>query len=130
MYISYGRINKPQLSQKPGWFYLEADPQIGEYYKWLYSRAFKVWYPSMNGCHITFIAGEKDDRIVSFDELMSYYSKDIEFKYSNQVYTNTQAFWVAVESEELNEIRKSLGLRPRLTMHLTLGNIKNKLKGL
>ena len=125
MFQSWGQIAEPEPGQKPGWFHLRADEAIADYYQWLYSRAFKKWSPCMNGCHVTFIAGEKDDRIVSVDEMKPFMDKDILFTYSPVIYTNGAAFWLPALSYELDVIRIKLDLRPRLLYHITLGNVKN-----
>lgn len=126
MLNSYGQIAKPTQGQKQGWFYIELDKDFANYYKWFYSRSFKTWYPPMNGCHITFIAGEKDDRIVQYNEIIPYLNKDINFQYENEIYTNGRAFWIPCASIEIDNIRKTLGLNPKPWLHITLGNVKNQ----
>lgn len=128
MFQSYGRIMKPSFEQKEGWFVLKADDSIGDYYNWFYRRAFKDWDSCMNGCHITFVAGEKDDRIVNKEELSIFYDKDINFYYDSTIYTNGRAFWLPVISKDLEDIRLFLGLKPKILYHITLGNNKNDLK--
>lgn len=125
MFLSWGRIAAPVTGQKTGWYFLGLDTDFSAYYKWLYSRAFRGWSLPMNGCHITFIAGEKDDRIISHSEIVPYLDQDIKFWYSNQVYTNGRAFWLPVFSFDLDCIRQDLGLTPRISYHITLGNTKN-----
>ena len=127
MFSSYGPIAKPSDDQKDGWYYVKADDSIGDYYKWFASRGLlQPWQPCMNGCHITFVAGEKDERIVSVAEIQPYVGKDIQFYYTNQIWTNTQAFWLPVLSPQLDEVRVALGLKPRFLYHVTLGNCKNQ----
>lgn len=125
IYTGYGHIVSSSEDQKEGWYYVKVDDTIGEYYKWLYSRSFKVWYPCMNGCHITFISGEKDDRIVRREEMNSYLNLNVSFRYSNVIYTNGRAFWIDSKSDDLDKIREKIGLREREKYHITLGNIKN-----
>ncbi len=124
MFSSSGIILKPSVDEKEGWYLLKADDSIGSYYKWFYSRAFRSWQPCMNGCHVTFIAGEKDERIVRLAEMDKYVGREIRFYYTNQVWTNTAAFWLPVLAPELDEIRIELGLSPRFLYHITLGNRK------
>jgi len=126
IYTGYGHIASSSEDQKEGWYYVKVDDTIGEYYKWLYSRAFKTWYPCMNGCHITFIAGEKDDRIVRREEMNNYFNLNVSFLYSNVIYTNGRAFWIDAKSDDLDRIRETIGLRKREKYHITLGNIKNE----
>ena len=130
MFVSYGPIAKPSPSQKEGWYYVKADDQIGDYYNWFAKRGLqKGWQPCLNGCHVTFIAGEKDDRIISAAEVQPYLGEEIQFYYTNKIWTNTQAFWLPVLSSQLDEIRVALGLKPRFLYHVTLGNIKNRIPG-
>lgn len=129
MFVSYGPIAKPSPSQKEGWYYVKADDNIGAYYNWFAKRGLQQgWNPCMNGCHVTFIAGEKDDRIVSLAEIDKYIGREVSFSYVNQVFSNGQAFWVSALCPELDLIRMELGLKPRMLYHITLGNIKH-LKG-
>lgn len=125
IYEGYGIILPSSVDQKQGWYYVKVDDSISSYYKWFYSKAFKQWYPCMNGCHITFIAGEKDDRIIQLEEMKDYIEKEIHFIYDNTIYTNGRAFWINCTSKDLDEIRNKLGLRKRDNYHITLGNIKN-----
>lgn len=125
MFSSFGEILNPSADEKAGWYMVKADDTIGSYYKWLYSRAFASWNPCMNGCHITFISGEKDDRIVSLAEIGTYVGRKITFFYTNQVWTNGRAFWLSSLCTELDDIRIELGLRPKILYHITLGNTKN-----
>jgi len=124
MFYSFGQIQIPKADEKPGWYSLCADKEIANYYKWFYSKAFKTWNPPMNGCHVTFIAGEKDDRIITLDEIKPFLGKDIVFHYENEIWTNGRAFWLPVVAPELDFIREQLGLKPRMQFHVTLGNIK------
>lgn len=114
----------PKSDEKPGWYSLSLDEEISNYYKWFYSRAFRSWNPPMNGCHLTFIAGEKDDRIIDSSEILPYLNKDFVFYYANQIWTNGRAFWLPAYSPELDLIRVELGLQPRFLYHITLGNLK------
>lgn len=124
MYCTSGQILQKQTSQKEGWFCLEIDNSIGDYYKSLYSKGNRTWYNCLNGCHVTFIAGEREVRLVKECELTNWYNKDITVWYNNIVYTNGRAFWLSCISSELDQIRVSLGLEPRILYHVTLGNIK------
>ncbi len=127
VYSSGGIIRIPDLSQKPGWYYVSVDDQISEYYHWFYSRGLKKWSKSLNGCHMTFIAGERENRIVTQEEILPFLYDQIDFEYENIIYTNGRAFWLNARSPQLNKIREQLNLPPRNNLHITLGNIKNDL---
>lgn len=126
MFPCYGKIVSSGASQKPGWYYLSIDPDIGLYYGKLWSKGNKPWNLPLNGPHITFISGEKDKRIVSIDEMKDYLGLLIEFAYNPIIKTNGRAFWIDVNIPSLNDIRMKLGLGVyyRSSFHLTLGNIK------
>jgi hypothetical protein len=125
LFHSYGKISFVD-GQKPGWFFLRADDEISSYYKWFYSKGLKSWNSPMNGCHVTFLAGEKDDRVVSAEEMKSFIGQDIVFFYTNQVWTNSRAFWLPVLSPDLDQIRVEIGLQPKFLYHMTLGTWKIK----
>lgn len=80
----------------------------------------------MNGCHCTVLAGEKDDRIVTDDEVYQsgMFGRSFDIFYTGQVFTNTRAFWLPALSPGLDEFRASLGLTPKILYHITLGNVK------
>ncbi len=128
LYSSTGLVRGGEEGQKPGWYYLKCDDSLGEYYKWFFSRDLvSVWWPPMNGVHITFISGEKDSRLVQKGEMFPFLGELVEFDYSLPIFTNRRAFWMTVQSKRLDQIRESLGL-PQRVLHLTLGNIKNALR--
>jgi hypothetical protein len=124
MYTSTGILRSAGPSQKEGWFYLECDSEIASYYHWFYNRAGFHWKSCMNGVHITFLAGEKDERIVTLQEMKPFIGMELEFHYDNVVWTNSRAFWLPVLCSDLDRIRLSLGLAPRFLYHVTLGNNK------
>lgn len=124
MISSYARIQGNKEGQRPGWFSLVLDRDFSEYYRWF---TWTKWNLPMNGCHITFIAGNRENRIVSPDELTEYMNKDIWFEFDPIVYTNGETYWIDCYSETLNKIRNELKLGPRRYdgYHITLGNFKN-----
>ena len=127
MYTSTGIVSASGDNQKKGWFFLECDAQLGDYYNWLYDHSGSKkhrWNKGINGVHITFIAGEKDERIIGRNEMKHFMGKELEFSYDNKVWTNTRGFWMPVVCHELDIIRYSLGLVPRFLYHVTLGNVK------
>jgi hypothetical protein len=111
MFSSSGKIKSASSDQKPGWYYVEVDQQISDYYSWFFNRAFKKWFKPLNGCHITFIAGEKDHRIVSLQEMIPFLDKEVEFQYTGEIWTNGRAFWLPAFSQELNDIRDFFKLK-------------------
>ena len=124
MYTSSGIVKASAINQKQGWFYLQCDNSIGQYYHWFYNRAGYSWKNGLNGVHITFIAGEKDERQIGFNQIRNYIGQEIEFSYDNKIWTNSRAFWLPVLSHGLDLIRNDMGLTPKFLYHITLGNVK------
>lgn len=118
------KIQGSKSGQKPGWFSLRLDNDFSYYYRWF---TWTKWNLPLNGCHITFIAGDRESRIVTLDEMKPYLEKEIWFEYDPIVYTNGESFWIDCQSEQLDQIRKNLNLgnRFRDKYHITLGNFKN-----
>jgi hypothetical protein len=126
MYQSSAEIVPSKEDQKPGWYYLKLDDDFSRYYNFLCNKQLLRWQMPMNGCHCTVIAGEKEGRIVSQSEALSFLGKDMFFQYDGLVYTDGRTFWMNIESEDLRLVRETLGLKPR-TLHITLGNLKGKI---
>lgn len=127
MPTTYGQIMLPKPDQKPGWFLVQFGDDIADYYRWFMRYRFSArpaFNLPLNGAHTTFIAGEKDDRLVDVKELSPYLEKWVAIEYTHLVMTNGRAFWLPAVSEELNGIRQTLGLRIRDNYHITLGNNK------
>ena len=122
MLKSYGTIQPSGKGQKPGWFSLRLDDDFSKYYRWF---SFQKWDLPMNGCHITFISGERESRIVDPKELEGLYM-GIQFFFNPIVMTNGESFWIDCKSPELDRIRSFLGLGEsfRGKYHITLGNLK------
>lgn len=119
---SYAYIRGSDRSQKPGWYYLLLDKDISLYYQYLSKQR---WGLPLNRVHITFIAGEKDDRIVLQSELEPWLSTPIQFEYSNILESDGRSFWLDVRSCELDMIRRELDLSlKKFGYHITLGNNK------
>lgn len=128
MYSSFGQLQTLSKDQKPGWWYVKCDDGIADYYL----SFLKLQYPKiqkpMNGCHLTVIAGEKED--YRPDDLISqrFHGSYIEFQYDNAIYFNGRAFWLEAESRDAERVREVCGLPPQRIgrgFHITIGNIKN-----
>lgn len=126
-YKTTGIIRSSGEDQKQGWFYLVMDDSIASYYRWLYSRGFKKWDSCLNGCHLTFIAGEKESKVISLSEMNKFLGEEVEVYYDSTIFTNTRAFWLEARSDRLDEIRKELGMAEKYRgYHITLGTNKRK----
>ena len=119
----YGSISGNGRGQKPGWFSVRLDDDVSLYYR---SFSYRKWNLPMNGCHITFIAGEKECRMISLEDMKGY-TRDIEIIFDPVVMTNGESFWIDCQAPQLDKIRDDLGLGNsfRGKYHITLGNFKN-----
>lgn len=110
----------------PSWVILECDKGIIDYYKWFLTKKGVKLDALMWGSHISIIRGGVWDRIE--DEYKEYWKFNngqiINFKYGDLV-TNGVHWWLEVQSEELEEMRKYLGLNPHpdFGFHITIGKI-------
>ncbi len=58
------------------------------------------------------------------EELTPWVGVGMQFAYEPLVMTNGRAFWVTVQSPDIQDMRRSLGLPAHPHLHMTLGNIK------
>ena len=119
----YGTISGNGRGQSPGWFSVRLDDDVSLYYR---SFSYRKWNLPMNGCHVTFIAGERESRIITQSELMDS-TEDIEIIFDPVVMTNGESFWIDCQAPQLDVIRDDLGIGEsfRGKYHITLGNLKS-----
>lgn len=111
--------------QKPGWYYLSIDDDFSRYYAW-FCRFVGGWDLPLNGCHITIIAGEKEEKIISPSDI-PYLGQEVEFFYDPVVMTEGRSFWINVKCPTADFIRNKIGLPCKWRgYHVTLGNLKNR----
>jgi len=123
-----GNIDINRTGQKPGWYGVDVCDDFAAYYNWFQSKRGMPWQLPMNGCHITFLAGEKDNRVVGLDEMQPYDNEVVWFAFEPKVDTDGRSFWIDVQCPRLDEIRKELGLPKKpWGYHVTLGNLKNRM---
>lgn len=116
-----------QKNTRPGWWCLQVEQDISDYYNHLFRNGnVNGWRLPKNGPHITFIAGEKEARIVSQDDMKPYLDKQIPFCWNPVVMTDGRSFWLNCESSYLDSVRLWLGLEvpKKFGYHITLGNFK------
>jgi len=119
-YESYGRVFEDH-SHKKWWLFIRADSSISHYYCWLMSRYGIAMNPgNRHGSHISIVQGETPKDKVCWGALIG---AKVEFKYSSLIKYNGLHAWVEVQSKQMEEIRKSLGLSatPWHRFHLTIG---------
>jgi hypothetical protein len=114
--------NKPE--QHPGWYFVSLDIDFSSYYAWMTRTK---WNIPLNGCHITFISGNREKRIIQKEEMDKYIGTEVGVWYDPIVMTNSESFWIDCLCPHLTEIRNELGLGApyRSNYHITLGNFKN-----
>jgi hypothetical protein len=102
------------------WIFLNCDYEVGRYYRKLFFNEFliKLQAPS-NGSHITVIS-EYDDVIINnykyIDDMVC------SFEILPELYTNLNAIWLNVVSQDLNDIRALIGLgKPDYPLHFCIG---------
>lgn len=128
---SYGKvIYSPSIKNvcDPTWIIIECEKDIVDYYKWFLSKKGIKLDGLMWGSHISVVRGEKWDKIE--DEFKDKWKHNdgqiIEFYYGDLV-TNGIHWWLEVKSQDLEDIRKELGLKPHpdFGFHITIGKISN-----
>lgn len=118
-FTTTGFIARPDPSQKRGWWRVDIDPGIAQFYQYLYQLGGRRWQPPLNGCHLTFIRGEKETVFVdSINE--GWYHVPIEVEYENRVLTNGRAYFLLAKSQQLDYLRARLGLTIPTGYHITL----------
>jgi hypothetical protein len=118
---------KGKLHYHTEWLMLYTDDEIGRYYRALLQRehpAIKLNIPK-HGAHVTVIAG-KYETPSNKDWWGKYEDETISFTYDPEILHKGKYFWLTIECPRIEEIRKELGLPPKIKWpwHLTIGNTK------
>lgn len=112
----------------PTWVILECDKELIEYYKWFLTKKGVKMDALMWGSHISIIRGGTYDNIDKFHQKKWKFNNGemIEFRYGDLV-TNGKHWWLEVASEQLENMRSILGLKPHpdFGFHVTIGKISN-----
>ena len=118
-----------QLLYYPSWWLIvKVNEDVCRYYRNLihfYRRSLQL-NPSKHGAHITVIAGKYEQPNDDYKYLWNKYEGEIiDFKYNSEINTDDEYFWISVECKRIEDIRKELGLPPKIKWpwHLTIGNI-------
>ena len=137
MYTATGTLRyspKRQETSQHWWLILDCDPELGQYYRYLYYQmhhqcrklARPFWGP-----HITVVRNEEpdDDHKHLWD---LHAGEPIEFQYSGGINDNYSEdryrsfYWLEVVCPRMDEIREELGLSdPFRGYHLTIGSWEN-----
>lgn len=127
MYPSTGIIQYDPLHGTkhfdPWWVLLQCDKGIADYYAWYLKRyGIETNTASPWGTHISVIKGEYPPRPFSWGAWNGY---EVSFKYVNVIrYDNGKHAWIDVYSDDLNDLRASLGYSEKERFHLTVGRLK------
>lgn len=127
VFISDGIISEQPPKQRKGWYSISVEEEISKYYSWFYKQGnLKDWNPSMNGCHITYIAGNREKRIITSNDMKPFIGQKIQYSWRPVVMTNGETFWMDCWSKDLDTIRELLNLEvpKKFGYHITLGNLK------
>lgn len=123
-------VYSPSVKDKcdPTWVILQCDKDIINYYKWFLTKKGVKLDALLWGSHISVIRGGSYDKIdTNYIKHWKYNDGlDIKFNYGDLV-TNGTHWWLEVQSDELEEMRKNLGLQPHpdFGFHITIGKIHN-----
>lgn len=105
-----------------GWCRGSTDYQIQAYYAHQIEREFgiRLHTRSLYGSHVTIIRGREKKLKNSDDKPLNH--RIVKFKYSHEVFTNGDHWWLNVECLDIKSIREHFGLEyaPR-RYHLTIG---------
>ena len=124
MFSGYGKL----LYYPSWWLIVKVDEDVCRYYRNLihfHNRPLRL-NPSKHGAHITVIAGKYEKPEGAYAKLWGKYEGErIDFKYSPEINTNGEYFWMEVQCKRIEDIREELGLTPKILhpWHLTVGNI-------
>ena len=80
-------------------------------------------HPPKWGAHITVLDGRFGRNQMNMDLWEKYQNEIVEFQYSHCVQQHWKFFTLPVHSEQLDLIRKELGLPPK-ALHITVGRIE------
>ena len=125
--LSIGTI---KYSENPYKIIVEIDQAIADYYRSFIPKYFNVKRPKYSA-HISVLRKE-DPKFKMFWN--KYDGKNVSFEYENYIYNDETYYWLNAWSDELENIRKELGLMPtsdityspdhKHKFDITIGNIK------
>lgn len=103
------------------WVWLECCDELARYYRYLClkhtCRYARMMTPAW-GAHITLVRRE----FVETEKVLLHQGREMEFRYDHKLVTNDKHLWLAVECNEIEELRLALGLpaEPLFPPHLTV----------
>lgn len=114
----------PRLGKKydPWWVIASCDNEIANYYRWHIERRFGITLlkPAFDA-HVSIVIGEQPTNIELWGK---HQNLEIDFSYTNKIYTNGEFWWLNVQSPAMLELRDQLGLPEKThNLHLTIGRV-------
>lgn len=112
-------------AQNPWWVIVECPKDIIEYYQhWITKEEGIKLNKPLFGAHISVVRGEEPPEDCR-DLWRKMQEQEVEFTYAHEVETDGEYYWLRVECEELNQLRKELGLSEHVQFgfHLTIGRL-------
>jgi len=107
------------------WAKLDVPRSVVQYYQYWVKRELGIHLNTpIWKAHITVMRGEEPRKQWLWKK---YQNKEIEFSYTPDIRMSETYAWIPAQSEQLEQIRTELGLRPqpRVPFHITIGNTKN-----
>lgn len=106
------------------WLLLQCDDEIARYYAAEVQRrlGIKLHYKSQWGAHVSVIRGEK---LLKNETKWGWHEgKEVRIKYTHDIYTNGQHWWLNVECDALAKVRGFYGFGTKKRwFHLTIGRL-------
>lgn len=121
-------IANPRVKDKGNrkwWLLLKCDPEIINFYCWLATRnGWDIVKCSRWGPHISVVTGEKPKDKKFWESLPG---RKCKYRYFINHKTDGSFIWLDVQSNDFEEIRMNLGLKPKpyFNFHLTIGRFKH-----
>ncbi len=112
-YLVYDPVQNKDF--QPWWLMLKTDDEIVSYYQYYIQKKFgvKLLNPSFNS-HISIIAGEEP--VKNKEKWKINHGKEIEFEYTQDIFTKGDFWWLRTNAPEFNQIRSFFGL-PEINNH-------------
>lgn len=113
-----------QLRYTGNWILLQCDDEIARYYSAIVQKRFgvKLHWKNQWGAHVSVIRGEQP--LKNEDKWGWHEGRDVRIKYTHDIYTNGQHWWLNVECDRLSKVRGFYGFGTRKKwFHLTIGRL-------
>lgn len=123
-----GSTNRRDGGTTKWWLVVDCDPEIGRYYRTLYSmwtyKTSTLQQPAWSA-HISIVRNERPPNEKAWKK---YAGKPIEYTYIPKLEFNGIYVWLPVICDQALDIREELGLsrEPYYSLHLTIGNRKEE----